>query len=106
MDTIVAASAYLPIHIKSPFAPLESRVFTYFYPPMKVRNWCVRTQLVSMKTMNGALQQALFQPTERATACKFFILSIHYKINEMKTVCDRNAFATANRRVFAPAGRT
>jgi hypothetical protein len=45
-DTIASAPAYLPIHIKSPFASVVFRVFTYFWFPMKgaigacARNWC------------------------------------------------------------------
>jgi hypothetical protein len=47
-----------------------------------------------------------FQPTECASTCKHFILSIHYEILEMKTKCGRKAFTAANHRVFARAGQT
>jgi len=54
------SARYLPIHIKSPFAQAVFRVFTYFWPPLGVPQWCVRTELVSIQTTYGALQQAFF----------------------------------------------
>jgi hypothetical protein len=46
-----------------------------------------------------------FQTGTCATYCERFVLSIHYETIEMKETYGRNAFATAQRNVFAHAGR-